>query len=76
MLTSGKVNKTTNSRHFFQQKTHSECQKQEEKIMWKMLTTFVENPQNIPKLQKVIPTPPVDKTKSLISFCLAKQQSL
>jgi hypothetical protein len=76
MLTSGKVNKYPKTRHFFSSKTPLNSLKIAQKTMWKMLTTFVDNPQIIPILKKLIPTPPVDKTKSLISFCLAKQQAL
>ena len=61
MLTSGKVNKHPTEPYFFQLKTPLHSQKTRWKIYKNMLITFVENPQNIPKLQKVIPTPPVDK---------------
>ena len=55
MLTSGKVNKTPKTRHFFPSKTPSECLKIQSKILWKMLTTFVDNQHFVPILEKVIP---------------------
>jgi hypothetical protein len=76
MLTSGKVNKYPKTRHFFSSKTPLNSLKIARKSMLKMLTTFVDNPQIIPILKKLIPTYPVDKTKSLISFCLAKRYAM
>lgn len=61
MLTSGKVNFLPQKAYFFTGKTPLHCLKIVWKILWKMLTTFVDKQHFIPISTKLIPTTPASE---------------